>query len=77
MQGGVKMNKAKLVMFIYALAAIISMLGIGVSVAIMGVIGKKYNTIGLIGVIVCIIVLCLVFMMGFKTKKKFQKQGLL
>ena len=71
------MNKARLVMFIYALAAIISMIGIGVSVAIMGVIGEKYNTIGLIGVIVCIIVLCLVFMMGFKTKKKFKEQGLL
>ena len=71
------MNKARLVMFIYALAAIISMIGIGVSVAIMGVIGEKYNTIGLIGVIVCIIALCLVFMMGFKTKKKFKEQGLL
>ena len=71
------MNKAKLVMFIYASAALISMIGIGVSVAVMGVIGEKYNTVGLIGVIVCIIVLCFIFMMGFKTKKAFQKQGLL
>ncbi len=71
------MNKAKLVMFIYALAAIISMMGIGVSVAVMGVVGEKYNTVGLIGIIVCIIVLCVIFMMGFKTKKMFQKQGLL
>ena len=71
------MNKAKLVMFIYALAAIISMMGIGVSVAVMGVVGEKYNTVGLIGVIVCIIVLCFTFIMGFKMKKKFQEQGLL
>ncbi len=71
------MNKAKLVMFIYALAALISMIGIGVSVAVMGVVGEKYNTIGLIGIIVCIIVLCYIFMMGFKTKKKFQNEGLL
>lgn len=71
------MNKAKLVMFIYALAAIVSMIGIGVSVAVMGVIGDKYNTTGLIGVIVCIVAMCYIFMMGFKTKKKFQDQGLL
>lgn len=71
------MNKARLVMFIYALAAIVSMLGIGVSIAIMGVIGDKYNTAGLISVIVCVIAMCYIFMMGFKTKKKFQKQGLL
>ena len=64
-------------MFIYALAALTSMIGIGVSVAVMGVVGEKYNTVGLIGVIVCIIVLCIIFMMGFKTKKAFQKQGLL
>ena len=71
------MNKAKLVMFIYALAALISMIGIGVSAAVIGVVGEKYNTVGLIGIIVCIIVLCFIFMMGFKTKKKFQEQGLL
>lgn len=71
------MNKAKLVMFIYALAAIISMLGIGVSVAIIGVVGEKYNTTGIIGIIVCIVAMCYIFMMGFKTKKKFQEQGLL
>ena len=71
------MNKAKVVMFIYSLAAIISMIGIGFSVAVMGVVGEKYNTVGLIGVIVCIIALCTIFMMGFKTKKKFINQGLL
>ena len=71
------MNKAKLVMFIYALGAIVSMIGMGVSVAVMGVIGEKYNTAGLIGLIVCIIAMCYIFMTGFKMKKKFREQGLL
>jgi hypothetical protein len=71
------MNKAKLVMFIYALAAIASMFGMGVSVAVMGATGDKYNTTGLVSLIVCIIAMCYIFMMGFKTKKKFKEQGLL
>lgn len=71
------MNKAKLVMFIYALAAMASMIGIGISIAVIGVVGEKYNTTGIIGIIACIVALCAVFGMGMKTKKKFQQQGLL
>lgn len=71
------MKKAKLVMLIYAIAAIVSMMGMGVSVAVMGVIGEKYNTAGLIGLIVCLIAMCYIFMAGFKMKKKFREQGLL
>lgn len=71
------MNKAKFVMFIYALAAICSMIGIGVSIAIVAAVGKEHNTEGIIGIIVCIIAMCYIFMMGFKTKKKFRDQGLL
>ncbi len=71
------LNKAKLVMFIYALAAIMSMLGIGISVAVVGATGDKYNLVGILGIILCTIAMCVIFMMGFITKKKFQKQGLL
>ena len=71
------MNKAKLVMFIYALAAILSMLGIGFSVSLLGIVGTKYDLSGIIGIIICIIAMCAIFMMGFITKRKFREQGLL
>lgn len=71
------MNKAKFVMFIYALAAILSMVGIGFSVSLIGVTGTKYDTAGIMGVLACIIVVCIIFMMAFKTKRKFKEQGLL
>lgn len=71
------MNKAKLVMFIYALAALFSMIGIGFSVALIGVVGEEYDMTGIIGIIISIIIMCIIFMMGFKTKKKFHEQGLL
>lgn len=64
-------------MFIYALAALFSMIGIGFFVALIGVVGDKYDVSGMIGIISCIIIMCIIFMMGFKTKKKFQEQGLL
>lgn len=71
------MNKAKVVMFIYALAALFSMIGMGISIALIGMIGDKYNTIGIISLVVCIIAMCFIFMQAFKTKKKFREQGLL
>ncbi|WP_042471558.1 DUF5325 family protein [Bacillus ndiopicus] len=71
------MNKAKLVMFIYALAAILSMVGIGFSVSLIGVTGTEYDKAGIIGVIACVLVMCFIFMMAFKTKRKFKEQGLL
>ena len=71
------MNKAKIVMFIYALAAILSMFGIGFSIALVGVTGTEYDTTGIIGIIVSIIAMCFIFMTAFKTKRKFRDQGLL
>ena len=71
------MNRAKLVMFFYALAAILSMIGIGFSVSLVGIIGTEYDLTGYIGMAVCIIAMCAIFMMGFITKRKFRDQGLL
>lgn len=61
------MNKAKVVMFIMAVAAILSMVAIGYSIAARSILG----------VIVCIIVMCFIFMTGFKMKRKFRENGLL
>ncbi len=64
-------------MFIYALAAILSMVGIGFSVSLIGVTGTEYDKAGIIGVIACVIAVCAIFIMAFKTKRKFKEQGLL
>lgn len=61
------MNKAKIVMAIYALAAVLAMVSIGYGVAIRSISS----------IIVSIIVLCIVFVMGFKMKRKLRNQGLL
>ena len=61
------MNKAKLVMFIFALAAMLSMMAIGYAIAAKTLLGS----------IGAIIALCAVMMLGFKTKRKFREQGLL
>ncbi|GLC87599.1 YlaF family protein [Lysinibacillus piscis] len=61
------MNRAKFVMAIYALAAILAMCSIGYSVAAGSVLG----------IIAGIIAVCVVFMTAFKMKKKFRDQGLL
>lgn len=61
------MNSAKFVMFIFALAAILSMVSIGYAIAIKSIIG----------IIGGIIALCVVMMLGFKVKRKFRDQGLL
>ncbi|MBD8031608.1 MULTISPECIES: DUF5325 family protein [Solibacillus] len=71
------MNKAKFVMFIYALAAILSMISIGFAFSLVFMIGDKYETIGWIGVVVGVVVMCAIFGMAFKTKRKFRDQGLL
>ncbi len=72
------MNKAKLVMFIYSLAALISMIGIGFSVSLVFMAGTdEYDTIGIAGIVACIIAVCVIFMMGMKQKKKFIEAGLL
>ena len=72
------MNKAKLVMFIYSLAALLSMIGIGFSVSLVFMAGTdEYDTMGYIGALACFIAVCVIFMLGMKQKKKFIKAGLL
>lgn len=61
------MNKAKIVMFIFAVAAILSMVSIGYAIAAQTIFG----------IILGIVALCVVMMMGFKLKRKFREQGLL
>ena len=61
------MNKAKLVMFIFAIAGMLSMLTIGYAIAAKTILGT----------IVALIALCIVMILGFKTKRKFREQGLL
>lgn len=71
------MNKAKLVMAIYTLAAVLSMLGIGVSLSLLWLPGDNYVLEGWIGVIACIFAVCFIFMSAFKQKRRFKEQGLL
>lgn len=61
------MNKAKVVMFIFALAALLSMIGIGYAIA----------TKSILNVVASVVALGVVMMLGFKTKRKFMEQGLL
>lgn len=61
------MNKAKVVMFIFALAAILSMMSIGYAIAVKSILGA----------IAGVVALCVVMMSGFKMKRKFREQGLL
>ena len=61
------MNKAKLVMAIFALAALLSMVCIGYAIALESILGA----------IGAIVLLGIVMMMGFKLKRKFVAQGLL
>lgn len=61
------MNPAKIVMFIFALAALSSMISIGYAIAIRSVWA----------IIACIAALCIVMILGFKTKRKFKEKGLL
>ncbi|AWE06537.1 hypothetical protein DCE79_03680 [Lysinibacillus sp. 2017] len=71
------MNKAKVVMFFFALAAILSMLSMGISVSLIFMTGDKYETTGFISTIVGFVVMCAIFDFAFKTKRKFREQGLL
>lgn len=61
------MNVAKIVMFIFALAAILSMVAIGYSIAVGSIWGS----------VLAIIALIAVFGLGFTMKSKFRNQGLL
>lgn len=61
------MNKAKMVMFIFALAAMLSMVSIGYAISIKSIVA----------ILIGIVALCVVMMTGFKMKRKFRDQGLL
>lgn len=61
------MNLAKLVMFIFALAALLSMVSIGYAIAIGSIWGA----------ILAIVALVVVFFSGFMMKRKFRENGLL
>ena len=61
------MNKAKVVMFIFALAAILSMMSIGYAIAAESILGA----------IAGVVALCVIMMTGFKMKRKLREQGLL
>ena len=61
------MNIAKVVMFIFAVAAMLSMTSIGYAIA-----AKTF-----LGAIAGLIALCAVMFIGFKMKRKFREQGLL
>lgn len=71
------MNKAKVVMFFFALAAVLSMMSMGISFSLIFMTGDDYATTGVIGVIIGFVVMCAIFGFGFKTKRKFRDQGLL
>lgn len=72
------MNLAKFVMFLYTLAAVGSMMGIGLSVSLVFMAGTdKYDTMGILGILACIVAMCASFALGFIQKKKFKNAGLL
>jgi len=61
------MNRAKFVMAIYALSAVLAMCSIGYSVAAESVFG----------ILAGILATCVIFMTAFKMKRKLREQGLL
>ncbi|MFC7685553.1 DUF5325 family protein [Ureibacillus sp. GCM10028918] len=61
------MNKAKAVMFLFAVAAMLSMISIGYAIA-----AKTF-----LGAIAGLAALFAVMFIGFKMKRKFREQGLL
>ena len=72
------MNKAKIVMFIYSLAALLSMIGIGFSASLVFLAGTdEYDLMGYLGALACFIAMCMIFILGMKQNKKFVKAGLL
>ena len=64
-------------MFFYTLAAILSMMSIGVSFSLVFMTGDDYEVTGVISAIIGLIVMCAIFGLAFKTKRKFKDQGLL
>ena len=72
------MNKAKFVMVIYSLAALLSMVGIGLSASLVFMAGTdEYDLMGYLGALACFIAMCIIFILGMKQKKKFIQAGLL
>ena len=72
------MNKAKIVMFFYSLAALFSMIFIGFSASLVFMADpNEYVTEGIIGIIVGILLTIAVFGFGMVQKSKYRKAGLL
>ena len=72
------MNKAKFVMFLYALAALFSMMFIGFSASLVFMAGPNdYLTEGIIGMIAGVILTIAIFGFGMVQKVKFRNAGLL
>ena len=72
------MNKAKIVMFFYSLAALLSMISIGFSASLVFMADPNpYVTEGIIGIIVGIILTISIFGFGMVKKGKYRKAGLL
>ena len=61
------MNKAKVVMFIFAIAAMLSMISIGYAIAAKTILGAIAGLVALFAVM----------FIGFKMKRKFREQDLL
>lgn len=64
-------------MFIYALAAVLSMMSIGLAFSLIFMTGDKYEIIGWFGVVLGIVLMCAIFGMAFVQKRKFRDKGLL
>lgn len=72
------MNKAKFVMFFYALGAFLSMLFIGFSASFIFMSGpNEYVTEGIIGMIIGAILTVAIFGFGMVQKAKYRRAGLL
>ena len=72
------MNKAKVVMFFYAIAALFSMFFIGFSASFIFMSGpNEYVTEGIIGMIIGAILTIAIFGFGMVQKGKYRRAGLL
>ena len=72
------MNKAKVVMFFFSLAALSSMIFIGFSASLIFIADPNpYVTEGVIGMIVGALLTTAIFGFGMVKKSKYRKAGLL
>ena len=72
------MNKAKVVMFFYSLAALLSMISIGFSASLVFMSDPNpYVTEGVIGIIAGALLTTAIFGFGMVQKAKYRRAGLL